>query len=195
NDNKDNMAQKTEDEDKEKVLENEAKVFGMKTFILPASSTLKAETFKKSVDTAPNYDDAYYAARVSSGPNSGRYSPVTSDDSKSLGWLEDRTLFISQQAEYDDTTFYKVHSGYDGPMQGWVKEEDLRLFDMTKPKSHKKTYDIKQDKHHLLTDPWGTESQYIKRLDEYGDSAFHAEKTLELGAHTYDYGKIDNDSG
>src|SRR5699024_2788670 len=80
-------------------------------------------------------------------------------------------------------------------MQGWVKEEDLRLFDMTKPKSHKKTYDIKFDKHHLLTDPWGTNDQQLKRLDTYGDKAFYAEKSLDLGAHTYYYGKIGTDYG
>lgn len=186
---------KTEIENKEEVIESEAEIFGLRTFILPSSATLKAETVKKSVDATPQYDDAYYAARVSSGPNSGRYSPVTSDDSKSLGWLENRTLFISEQAEYNGTTFYKIHSGIDGPMQGWVKEKDLRLFDMTKPKNHKKTYDIKLDKHHLLTDPWGTANQYVKRLDKYGDTPFHAEKYLELGAHTYYYGKIGNDRG
>ncbi|SFK81150.1 N-acetylglucosaminidase [Salinicoccus halodurans] len=183
------------EEEKEEVVESEAEIFGLRTFILPSSATLKAETFKKSVDAVPQYDDAYYAAKVSSGPNSGRYSPVTSDDSESLGWLENRTLFISEQAKYNGTTFYKIHSGIDGPMQGWVKEEDLRLFDMTKPKNHKKTYDIKLDKHHLLTDPWGTANQYVKRLDRYGDTPFHAEKYLELGAHTYYYGKIGNDHG
>src|SRR5699024_8237191 len=193
--NREEDTSKSETDDKEKALESKAEVFGMKTFALPASATLKAETFKKTVDAAPQYDSAYYAARVSSGPNSGRYSPVTSDDSKSLGWLENRTLFISQQAKYNGTTFYKIHSGIDGPMQGWVKEEDLRLFDMTKSTSHKKTYDIKLDKHHLLTEPWGTENQYVKRLDQYGDTPFHAEKYLELGAHKYYYGKIGNDRG
>src|SRR5699024_7380347 len=93
------------------------------------------------------------------------------------------------------TTYYKVHSGIDGPMQGWIKSEDLSIFNTSKPKAYSKTFDIQLDRHHLLTDPWGTKNQYIKRLDSYGDVPFKASKVMDLGNHTYYYGKIGNDYG
>src|SRR5699024_3940364 len=110
------------------------------------------------------------------------HSPVTSSDSKTIGnWLKNRTLFATEKAKYQGTTYYKVHSGIDGPMQGWVKSEDLKLFNTSKPKAYNKTFDIKLDRHHLLTDPWGTKKQYIKRLDGYGDVAFKTSKVMDLG--------------
>src|SRR5699024_5895075 len=68
-------------------------------------------------------------------------------------------------------------------------------FDISEPENHNKVFDIRLDKHHLTSDPWGTANQYIKRLDQYGDVPFKASKTLNLGAHKYYYGKIGSDYG
>src|SRR5699024_9681187 len=77
------------------------------------------------LDTSKNayYKHTKQAARVKSGENSGQYKYVSSRNSTPLGNLANRTLFITQQANYQGTTFYKVHSGKNGPAQGWRSEE------------------------------------------------------------------------
>lgn len=159
-------------------------------------SSFSMNTDEKIQTLAANAKESvFYAARVKDGPNSGRYSPISSTDGKPLGWLENRTLYVTAESSYGGDKYYRIHSGYDGPMQGWVKEEDLRLFNISESKNYNKTFDIRLDRHYLTTDPWGTANQYIKRLDKYGDESFKASKTLNLGAHTYYYGKIGSDYG
>ncbi|WP_052256889.1 SH3-like domain-containing protein [Salinicoccus sp. YB14-2] len=151
----------------------------------------------KLVDTSkiPFYTNARYAARVSSTNNSGLYKKVTDEKTESLGSLDNRTLFVTQKAKFKGQSYYKVHEGINDGAQGWMKSSFLRLFNLSKPSTHNRTYDIRTEKHQLLSDPFGTSKQHIKRLDKYGDVSFHAIQKVNLGAHTYYYGKIGIDYG
>src|SRR5699024_8678214 len=84
-------------------------------------------------DATPVVTSARFAARVDNGNNSGIYSPVTSKTSKKMGVIEDQTLYITQKATYNGTTFYRVHSIIDGAMQGWLQTNDLYYTLMQNP--------------------------------------------------------------
>src|SRR5699024_3913130 len=80
-------------------------------------------------------------------------------------------------------------------MQGWIQKEDLDLWSLGEAKAHRKDYSIARKNEYLLTNPWGSSSQTVKKLSTYGNSLFKAEKKLDLGVLTYYYGKIGNDYG
>ncbi|WP_411843698.1 glucosaminidase domain-containing protein [Salinicoccus sp. HZC-1] len=150
---------------------------------------------KEPADIHPQYSNASFAAKLRSQNNSGLRSPVFKPDSVSANFLLDQTIFIEEQAEYAGELFYKVHSSYDGAMQGWMKESDLNTWNLSDSKTHKENFKVSSTQSYLLTDPWGTEKQQIKKLSEYGDKTFSATKMLTLGSHTYYYGKLGNDYG
>src|SRR5699024_7757932 len=59
----------------------------------------------------PAYSSARFAARISNdNNNSGIYSPVTSNNSVSAQRFNNSTLFITEKADYSDTTYYKIHN-------------------------------------------------------------------------------------
>lgn len=185
-------------EDQKDEVENPEKstVTEIKPFRLSADKSIKMfslDTTAKNVK--PVVKDAQYAARFTDEKHSGLYSPVTNSQGVSLDFIDDKTVYISQQAKYDGTTYYRVHKNLGGAMQGWVKEKDLRLFRLTDSVKHSKDYAINRDNEHLLTNPWGTSEQTVKRLDKYDTKLFRAEERLELGVLTFYYGKIDNDYG
>ncbi|TVT28865.1 hypothetical protein FO441_00875 [Salinicoccus cyprini] len=145
--------------------------------------------------TTPDYSVVSYAAKIGSDRNSGLRSPVTSKRTVSADFLEDQTIFIERKADYQGEIFYRVHSSYEGAMQGWMKSNDLRLFNLSEAKKHSENFRVGTPNHYLLTDPWGSKEQQVKRLGAYEDESFKSEKVLTLGAHTYYYGKIGNDHG
>src|SRR5699024_9394896 len=99
----------------------------------------------------------------------------------------------TQKAVYDRTTYYRVHKNYEGAMQGRVKEKDLRLFHLSDSRKHTKDYAVSRDNEYLLTNPWGTDEQTVKRLDKYDTRLFRAEDTLNLGALPFHHHKIRHD--
>ncbi|WP_052256888.1 hypothetical protein [Salinicoccus sp. YB14-2] len=129
-------------------IENNSTEILMKDFS-PNSDTEKIENLKISLDNSPRSnqeskisllnDFTYsHAARVRTN-NSGMFNSVTNSTSKPLGKLGNRTLFISGQTTYKNQKYYRIHSGIESSEQGWIKSQDLRLFNMSKPISHKKT--------------------------------------------------------
>src|SRR5699024_5672069 len=148
-----------------------------------------------SLDEAPIYSEASYAAKLRTSNNSGLRSPVNSTDSVSADFLLNKAIFIEEQAEYAGETFYKVHSSHNGPMQGWMKKEDLNAYKLSKPRKHTEKFRISRKNSLLLADPWGTEKQHIKKLSSYGDQPFKATKVVTVGSLIYYYGKIGNDYG
>src|SRR5699024_8770720 len=142
-----------------------------------------------SLDVAPVYTQASFAARIKFIKNAGLRSPVTNTETVSAGFLLDRTIFIERQADYAGERFYQVHSRYDGPMQGWMKSNDLKLWNLSETKNHKENFRVTNPKNYLLSDPWGMDEQKIKKFSSYGDQPFKSEKVLTLGSHTYYYGK------
>ncbi|WP_415654032.1 N-acetylglucosaminidase, partial [Salinicoccus roseus] len=154
------------------------------------------ETKVKDTSVDPVYFDSSYAAKIRSGNNSGLYSPITSTSGKSANVLMDRTLFTNKKAVYKGNTFYLIYREYGDRMQGWMKEKDLNLWNLSEENKHNKTYSLSSRTGGLSTDPWGTSKQYINPLTAYQEGAvFQAEKTLNLGALTFHYGKIGNDYG
>ncbi|WP_020006173.1 GW dipeptide domain-containing protein [Salinicoccus albus] len=184
------------DEDRSKKESEDEIVKAESELQLNSNQSVQLFSLNLSADSnQPSVTDAQYAARFADGENSGLYSPVTSADSHSLDFLEDTTVYISKKAEYDGTTYYRIHKNMNGAMQGWVKAEDLRLFRLTDQTNHTRDYAVDRPNEHLLTNPWGTEKQTVKRLDEYDTSLFRAEEKLELGMLTFYYGQIDEDYG
>src|SRR5699024_3408715 len=99
-----------------------------------------------STNVSPQYSNASFAARIlNRNNNSGIYSPVTSGNSVSANRFNNSTLFISEQAEYDGTTYYKIHNSLNGAMQGWMKKNDLQTYGLGKVRSHSGTYSVKHD--------------------------------------------------
>src|SRR5699024_1075878 len=145
--------------------------------------------------TPPKITNVDYAARLDTNKNSGLYSPVTSRQSHSYDFMKNKTIFISQKSDYNGSVFYRVHSSLEGAMQGWIKENDLDKWRIFGPDAHKKQYSVIDKNDYLLSDPYGTDKQTIKKFSTYGDSNFKAEKKLKIGALTYYYGKIGTDYG
>ncbi|SDL08955.1 GW dipeptide domain-containing protein [Lacicoccus qingdaonensis] len=144
----------------------------------------------------PKYSDARFAARIPNGNNnSGIYSPVTSNNSVSANRFNNSTLFITEQADYDGTTYYKIHNGLDGAMQGWMKKNDLQIFGLGKVRNHSGSYTVKHDDFDLYTDPYGNLSQRIGSLKNYKNTPFKAEKSIKIGATTHYYGSFGNQKG
>src|SRR5699024_5473072 len=137
-----------------------------------------------STDLSPQYSKTNYAARIKSNRNSGIYSPVTSNSSVSAKRFNNSTLFISEKAEYDDTTFYKIHNGIDGSMQGWMKSSDLGLYNIFNHKNSNKTFSVKSNYHndYLLSEPLGTSKQRVKKIKDTGGTIFKAQETIKIGA-------------
>src|SRR5699024_3093181 len=157
-----------------------------------------SNTSLKSVNSdenVPVYSSSSFAARIKSIKNAGLRSPVTNTETVSAGFLLYQTIFIERQADYAGERFYQVHSRYDGPMQGWMKSNDLKLWNLSETKNHKENFRVTNPKNYLLSDPWGMDEQKIKKFSSYGDQPFKSEKVLTLGSHTYYYGKIGNDHG
>src|SRR5699024_8489419 len=97
-----------------------------------------------STNVSPQYSTASFAARIQNkSKNSGIYSPVTSSNSVSAKRFNNSTLFITEQAVYDGTTYYKIHNGINGAMQGWMKKKDLQTYDLGKVRNHSGTYSVK----------------------------------------------------
>ncbi|MCC4722390.1 glucosaminidase domain-containing protein [Salinicoccus sp. RF5] len=154
------------------------------------------DTKVEEVKSPPVYSDARFAAKIDSAKNSGLYSPVTSKKGVNSDFLLNKTIYIEREANYGGETFYRVHSSYEGPMQGWMKKHDLKIWNLSTETNNTQKYDLTNHKGGLLTDPWGTKEQYVKALDRYSeDEAFQAEKTLKLGALTFHYGKLGTDYG
>src|SRR5699024_4672153 len=145
--------------------------------------------------TPPKITNVDYAARLDTNKNSGLYSPVTSRQSHSYDFMKNKTIFISQKSDYNGSVFYRVHSSLEGAMQGWIKENDLDKWRIFGPDAHKKQYSVIDKNDYLLSDPYGTDKQTIKKFSTYGDSNFKAEKKLKIGSLTYYYGKIGTDYG
>src|SRR5699024_682216 len=187
------LEEKTEKADKEK--ENDV-VHEIQTLKLSTDKSIKLYSFDtKAKNNKPVVTKAQYAARFTDGKHSGLYSPVTSSEGVSLDFMDGKTVYITQKAVYDGTTYYRVHKNYEGAMQGWVKEKDLRLFRLSDSKKHTKDYAVSRDNEYLLTNPWGTDEQTVKRLDKYDTRLFRAEERLDLGVLTFYYGKIDGNYG
>src|SRR5699024_4646762 len=111
----------------------------------------------------PAYSSARFAARISNGNNnSGIYSPVTSNNSVSAQRFNNSTLFITEKADYSGTTYYKIHNGLDGAMQGWMKANDLQTFGLGNVRNHSGSYTVKHDSFDLFSDPYGDSSQKIR---------------------------------
>ncbi|WP_017548096.1 GW dipeptide domain-containing protein [Salinicoccus carnicancri] len=189
----------SEDDTAENEKEKETKDAGIheiQTLRLSSDKSIKMYSFDtKAKNNKPVVTKAQYAARFTDGKHSGLYSPVTSSEGVSLDFMDGKTVYITQKAVHDGTTYYRVHKNYEGAMQGWVKEKDLRLFHLSDSRKHTKDYAVSRDNEYLLTNPWGTDEQMVKRLDKYDTRLFRAEDTLNLGALTFYYGKIGDDYG
>src|SRR5699024_5849768 len=189
----------SEDDTAENEKEKETKdagIYEIQTLRLSNDKSIKMYSFNtKAKNNKPVVNKAQYAARFTDGKHSGLYSPVTSSEGVSLDFMDGKTVYITQKAVHDGTTYYGVHKNYEGAMQGWVKEKDLRLFHLTDSTKHMKDYAVSRDNEYLLTNPWGTDEQIVKRLDKYDTRHFRAEKSLNLGALTFYYGKIGDDYG
>jgi bifunctional autolysin len=150
----------------------------------------------KVKEVTPMYNNVSLAAKIASKDNSGLRSPVTSPDSVSASFLLDRTIFIESEASYGNEKFYRVHSGYGDSMQGWMNAKDLRLWNLSEEKTNTQSYELARRTGGLLTDPWGTEKQYISLLSSYNTGTiFQSQKSIKLGALTFHYGKLGNDYG
>ncbi|MDB0579530.1 N-acetylmuramoyl-L-alanine amidase [Salinicoccus roseus] len=150
----------------------------------------------KVKEVTPMYNNVSLAAKIASKDNSGLRSPVTSPDSVSASFLLDRTIFIESEASYGNEKFYRVHSGYGDSMQGWMNAKDLRLWNLSEEKTNTQSYELSRRTGGLLTDPWGTEKQYISPLSSYeSGTIFQSQKSIKLGALTFHYGKLGNDYG
>lgn len=150
-----------------------------------------------SIDLSPQYSNTNYAARIKNNRNSGIYSPVTSNNSVSAKRFSNNTLFISEKAEYDDTTFYKIHNGLDSSMQGWMKASDLGLYNIYNHKKSKKSFSVKSNfqNDYLLSEPLGTSNQRVKRIKDTGGTIFNTQETIKIGAVTFYYGTIGDSKG
>src|SRR5699024_3581845 len=150
-----------------------------------------------STDLSPQYSKTNYAARIKSNRNSGIYSPVTSNSSVSAKRFNNSTLFISEKAEYDDTTFYKIHNGIDGSMQGWMKSSDLGLYNIFNHKNSNKTFSVKSNyqNDYLLSEPLGTSKQRVKKIKDTGGTIFNTQETIKIGAVVFYYGTIGDSEG
>src|SRR5699024_8768121 len=144
----------------------------------------------------PAYSSARFAARISNGNNnSGIYSPVTSNNSVSAQRFNNSTLFITEKADYSGTTYYKIHNGLDGAMQGWMKANDLQTFGLGNIRNHSGSYTVKHDSFDLFSDPYGDSSQKIGSLKNYKNTPFKAEKSIKIGATTHYYGGFGKQKG
>ena len=150
-----------------------------------------------STDLSPQYSNANYAARINNKRNSGIYSPVTSNNSVSAKRFNNSTLFVSEKAEYNDTTFYKIHNRLDGSMQGWMKASDLGLYNIYNHKKSNKTFSVKSNNQsdYLLSEPLGTSNQRVKRIKDTGSTIFNTQETIKIGAVTFYYGTIGDSKG
>src|SRR5699024_5319316 len=116
----------------------------------------KLMTFN-TVSSIPIYEDSSFAAKLKSSKNSGLYSPVTSNNSVNANFLLDETIYIDKHTKYKGDTYYRVHRELDDRMQGWIKKDDLRLFEMWVNNKHNKKYQLSNTNGKLLNAPWGTE--------------------------------------
>lgn len=181
---------KTEDDEKNEDLQT-ASINSLKLDDAEINQLMAFE----AVSSSPVYTDSSFAAKLKSSKNSGLYSPVTSDDSVNGNFLLDETMYIDQQAKFEGDTYYRVHRELDDRMQGWIKKEDLSLFEMW-VNNQKKKYQLSNTNGELMNSPWGTEEQSIKSLDSYNTGTpFHAQKSAKIGQLRFAYGKIDNDYG
>ena len=126
-----------------------------------------ASTFSiKNIDKADTntVTDVNYATKLNK-KNSGLYSPVTSNKGVSANKFLNHTMFISQKRQLDGTNYYKIHNGLDGAMQGWMKESDLRLFNIYNHEKYNKTFSVSSNYRddYLLSEPWGTSNQRVKK--------------------------------
>src|SRR5699024_5251228 len=95
-----------------------------------------------AASSIPVYDDASFAAKLKSSKNSGLYSPVTSNDSVHANFLLDETMYIDKYTKHNGDTYYRVHRELDDRMQGWIKKDDLKLFEMWVNNKQNKKYQL-----------------------------------------------------
>src|SRR5699024_1345583 len=89
-----------------------------------------------------------------------------------------------------------LHRELDDRMQGWIKKDDLRLFEMWVNNKHNKKYQLSNTNGKLLNAPWGTEEQSVKSLSNFNTGTpFQSQKSVKIGKLRYMYGKIGNDYG
>src|SRR5699024_9087770 len=143
----------SEDDNAENEKEKETKDAGIheiQTLRLSSDKSIKMYSFDtKAKNNKPVVTKAQYAARFTDGKHSGLYSPVTSSEGVSLDFMDGKTVYITQKAVHDGTTYYRVHKNYEGAMQGWVKEKDLRLFHLSDSRKHTKDYAVSRDNEYL----------------------------------------------
>src|SRR5699024_4539634 len=126
-----------------------------------------ASTFSiKNIDKADTntVKDVNYATKLNK-VNSGLYSTRTSNKAVTANKFLNHTMFISQKRQMDGTNYYKIHNGLDGAMQGWMKESDLRLFNIYNHEKYNKTFSVSSNYRddYLLSEPWGTSNQRVKK--------------------------------
>src|SRR5699024_850799 len=107
-----------EDDSAENEKEKETKdagIYEIQTLRLSNDKSIKMYSFNtKAKNTKPVVNKAQYAARFTDGKHSGLYSPVTSSEGVSLDFMDGKTVYITQKAVHDGTTYYRVHKNYEG---------------------------------------------------------------------------------
>src|SRR5699024_3869949 len=144
----------------------------------------------------PVIKNASFAAKIKSNNNSGLYSPVTSAKGVDADFLLNNTIYIDQEVQRNGETLYRVHKEYGDRLQGWMKKEDMNLWEMFGEENHKKSYALSSQNGSLLAGPLGTKKQAVSSLKNYSiGQPFQSQKSLKISDVTFYYGKLGNDYG
>ncbi|MFP3470786.1 GW dipeptide domain-containing protein, partial [Micrococcus sp. SIMBA_144] len=111
------------------------------------------DTKLNTVESKPVYSDASFAAKIKSTKNSGLFSPLTSTKGAYANMLLDQTLYINREAQYNGGTYYLINREYGDRMQGWMKAEDLNLWNISDERVNTESYTLTRRTGGLLTDP------------------------------------------